>query len=1034
MRILRIHIQNLNSLRGEHTIDFTAPPLADHPLYAIVGPTGAGKTTILDAITLALYGLTERTRSATEASKEVATVMTHGTARCRAEVEFETSAGRYRSVWRRRRAHKKVTNDLMSSEREIGEFDPATGDYRILATKKREVSEVTETIVGLDYERFIRSVMLTQGDFDRFLKSKPEEKAAILEQITGTSIYKSLGEGAFLRHKLAREQFERATEHLEQSLPLDPEVRQTLEREITEQTARSSDLTVRAAALNRQLEHYRQLATLTSQFSVTQTRAEQAENAWQALLDDRQRLTDSDRLEHLRASLVEEVQLKNEGDENNRALTATKQQLTTLRVSESERRVTATTARDALEQYLRRAPEREKVLSSAEELTRKLALLESEHRREASRLALHQRTRQTTETERQEIEQTVHQLQSSLGGRSPAALEAALQALETSLPVTEEAILAAEADIAHRRLAKRIEGERRKEVSLQEQLQLLRAQLEERTNLLTAATREVDLQKLRVENIGLRAQVSEHRHRLEEGQPCPLCGATHHPYREVGLETKGELAAANKKLIHLQAELTRYDNAQVKLLREEQAGREKYALLTGLLTELTAQLAPRAPTGTLEELLGRHQQLVEQRTEQQRELRQLRGVRASLPALAKLEADLATAGRKLEEVGGEIKAGLETVGNQEREIENYRQQLTTLLGLNRTIDDLRNAQLGEEAELRQRQEQLTVKATEAGTAVTVAEEREKLLLARAQSLTGRLQELSEPLASELASLGVDRDRARALLLPADRMAPLRERIKRADRERQTTGALLREATVALKAARATAESFPPEEEVKTTAASLGQEITTLERAVGALQEQRERDDRRVARTAELLEELRVLENERDRWAEMSELIGSADGKKFRSFAQSITLQRLVEIGNDHLTTISPRYRMEYAPPPPGGKEELELDIVDRYMNDNRRMMSTLSGGETFLVSLALALGLSDLASGKQLIQSLFIDEGFGTLDGKTLDQAMATLEQLQAQGKTIGIISHVQQLRERVVCQIQLEPVGDGFSRIELAS
>ncbi|MEO0734214.1 MAG: SbcC/MukB-like Walker B domain-containing protein, partial [Bacteroidota bacterium] len=170
-----------------------------------------------------------------------------------------------------------------------------------------------------------------------------------------------------------------------------------------------------------------------------------------------------------------------------------------------------------------------------------------------------------------------------------------------------------------------------------------------------------------------------------------------------------------------------------------------------------------------------------------------------------------------------------------------------------------------------------------------------------------------------------------------------------------------------------------------------------------------------------------------RWATLASLIGSADGKKFRSYAQAITLQRLIEAGNHHLHQINPRYRMTYVPPA-GGAENLEISVVDTYHDDNRRTMATLSGGETFLVSLALALGLSELASGRSLIESLFIDEGFGTLDGKTLDQAMNTLEQLQASGKTIGLISHVPQLRERITCKIELVPVGDGFSKINISA
>ncbi|MEM9528688.1 MAG: SbcC/MukB-like Walker B domain-containing protein, partial [Bacteroidota bacterium] len=162
-----------------------------------------------------------------------------------------------------------------------------------------------------------------------------------------------------------------------------------------------------------------------------------------------------------------------------------------------------------------------------------------------------------------------------------------------------------------------------------------------------------------------------------------------------------------------------------------------------------------------------------------------------------------------------------------------------------------------------------------------------------------------------------------------------------------------------------------------------------------------------------------------------DLIGQKDGTKFRRFAQTLTLQRLVEAGNYHLASISGRYQMRHKAAKLD-KETLELEIIDTYQGDNTRPMSTLSGGETFIVSLALALGLSDLAAGREIIQSLFIDEGFGTLDEKILDQAMTTLEQLQERGKTVGLISHVPQLRERIHCKIVLEPVGDGFSRIDI--
>ena len=165
----------------------------------------------------------------------------------------------------------------------------------------------------------------------------------------------------------------------------------------------------------------------------------------------------------------------------------------------------------------------------------------------------------------------------------------------------------------------------------------------------------------------------------------------------------------------------------------------------------------------------------------------------------------------------------------------------------------------------------------------------------------------------------------------------------------------------------------------------------------------------------------------EKWDELRQLIGSADGKKFRVFAQSLTLRKLSSLANRHLKQLNDRYFISM-----NEKETLELNIVDRYQGDNQRSMSTLSGGESFLVSLALALGLSDLAGRNAQIQSLFIDEGFGTLDARNLDLVIQTLENLQSSGKTIGIISHVDALKERIYTQIRVVKQGHGFSTISV--
>ena len=166
-----------------------------------------------------------------------------------------------------------------------------------------------------------------------------------------------------------------------------------------------------------------------------------------------------------------------------------------------------------------------------------------------------------------------------------------------------------------------------------------------------------------------------------------------------------------------------------------------------------------------------------------------------------------------------------------------------------------------------------------------------------------------------------------------------------------------------------------------------------------------------------------------RWTALDQLIGSNDGKKFRTYAQGLTLHMLVQRANRHLAKLSDRYQISKKE---SKDMELELEIQDAYHANCRRGMKTLSGGERFLVSLALALGLSEMAGRDTQIQSLFIDEGFGSLDENTLDTALYALESLQASGKTIGVISHVKELKERIGVKIQIQKRGNGFSDIEL--
>ncbi len=200
------------------------------------------------------------------------------------------------------------------------------------------------------------------------------------------------------------------------------------------------------------------------------------------------------------------------------------------------------------------------------------------------------------------------------------------------------------------------------------------------------------------------------------------------------------------------------------------------------------------------------------------------------------------------------------------------------------------------------------------------------------------------------------------------------------------------------------------------------------RQLGAIQGQLA-DQERLSRTAaELLVRLTQQREAFQRWDELRGLIGSADGSVFRRYAQSLTLQQLVQHANRHLMRLQGgRYQLRKQP-----STDLSIDIVDHFQAGHARSVNTLSGGETFLASLALALGLADLSGRKTPVQSLFIDEGFGALDENALEIAVTTLESLQARGITIGVISHIREMKERIATQIQVIRKSDGFSTIQV--
>lgn len=1034
MRILRIGILNLNSLRGEQTIDFTASPLADHQLYAIVGPTGAGKTTILDAITLALYGQTERNKAEKDRKDGSGSVMTYGEGECRAELEYETAKGRFKNVWHRQRAHKNPDRDLTASRREISKWNPQLEDWDILATKKRDVDTKTEETVGLDYERFVRSVMLTQGDFARFLKSDPGDKAAILEKITGTAVYKDLSMAAFTRAKLAREHWERANEALAAAPPLAEEVRKSLEEQLAKNRADITPLKKELATVVQQLNLYTNLLALKVKATNASGNQARLEEQWASLKTDRERLAASEELQPLRADLEGELRLNLDLHKITTELATADQEATKLGQAVEAAQSAVVAAQKKLNDYYEKLPGREKKFAAVAQLEQEISGLLRDTELDRKRLTSLRNSDKEWRTKQQQLTDSITAIRKDLDGLTPGEIRKKLAELESSNPGALRTLEELDQRITRRGTQDRLRTAQTSATHLDKELTVLVAQVKENERLAAAAETTLADRRAMLNNLRVSASLSEHKTNLQPGEECPVCGATEHP----GLEDF--VPVSDSAIERSQRDVNQALNQQEAAKRTLDTARQGEANLwrkfdgqQALVQELQQQLGPDSPeeTETVESLTAQRAAAAVRLKKDNAEQTRLRQLQTYLPRLTALETEAAGAQERLKELALELTKVEGSLEKTDQAIAKKRTTIKSEIG-ERTAEECREL-------TRKKKDELTTKLASAEKAEVDAKGKQSAVSSRQAVLQQRLDQITEELATVRGGLCeqlgdqpeaiVD---ARAKLLPEADARELRARLQRLDTERETAHTIGKNLERELTAAQAELINVPEREALEQQRTEREHTISEADRLIGALELQLRQDDERIAAIAAGREALVGLRKESDRWQRLNDLIGSADGKKFRSYAQAITLQQLIAIGNDHLTSINPRYRMEYAPPDPGTPERLDMVIIDQYQNDNRRTMATLSGGESFLISLALALGLSDLASGKSLIQSLFIDEGFGTLDGKTLDQAMTTLEQLQAQGKTIGLISHVPQLRERIYCQIQLERVGDGYSRVQV--
>ena len=955
MRIHTIRLANLNALTGTWEIDLDHPAYNDN-IYALTGPTGAGKTTILDAISLALYGRTPRLARIGKAGNEI---MSRHSGTCHAEITFSTRTGRYRSHWSQHRARRKAGGELQNPKHELA--DAESGE--LLATGLKDVAAAIERLTGMDYQRFTRAMLLAQGDFAAFLRAAPDERAPLLEQITGTEIYSRISIAVHERLRDALEQQRQLATETAGITPLDAATHTALTQESAALQKQLAALTTRQQQTAAALARAQNIAELTAELA----RLDEQHTAHQAALarfaPERERLAAAQSAALLDADYARLDTLRRTQQQNSRALAALDEQAPALARTHE-------TANQAL--------------------TAASARVHSEKQRLAAAQPRWQQTRAYDHTLRHQREQLASLEQSAA---THTAAQTALAAAEKHAAAAREN--SARADVARKKT----------ETALAAYLQgrLLREYRAEKDNIL----RELAYHQ-RI------ADLEQQRAHLHDGEPCPLCGATEHPYASELPAQPDDLTTRLEALdTHIkQAETLneQHENAQRALAsaREKQQQTENTLALAAEKARNSAVHAEQhaALQQTHAQTLAARQALLANRDPDAEETAQQHAIAEAEAAMEKAR-DTCQAAQTAAAANQQQRAQLHArLTTQQQELQTAEQQFAAALGMCSEIAAPspagRSPQRGRDGE-----------------------EVDDVPYAPKISTFSISDHPHSNTSSRAATTFPDETAWQAARLPAATREALARQAAALDQ--QTLTLHTRQQDRAARLASLTAQSTDDPDTATLQARQEADEHTRQQhqQTLAANQHRLAEHKRASERLAAQQQAIAKQAAETRRWQNLHELIGAADGKKYRNYAQSLTFASVIAQANRQLVQLSDRYLLTADPARP-----LELNIIDNYQGGETRSAKNLSGGESFIVSLALALGLAQMSGENMQIDTLFLDEGFGTLDEETLDSALETLSQLRTHGKHIGIISHVAALTERIATRIQITPQNGGNSTI----
>lgn len=1215
MQILKLSFENINSLKGAWTIDFHAPDFRSG-IFAIVGPTGSGKTTILDAICLALYGHTPRIGSITQNANEV---MNRDCDSCRSSLEFQTLSGRYRATWSQKKQKNfdktgKYGQVVSTMEKfEDGCWIPITDGSKV-TSKKQEVQK----IIGLSFDQFKRSVMLSQGDFAAFLKSKPNERAQTLEQITGTQIYSLLSTKVYDLAEEQKKLFEDKQREVELSPVLDDAVVLTKQEQLKGITEEAKVLETQISKIEKESRWISETAELRNQFLRVKAELERLKENRNEFFRKENVVRLAEHAQNILPifnTLIDKQSLR---EDSIKEKSAAENELVNATKSLKEKDFNFKAAEEALNNENLQKPKKLALFSQIEFLDAEISpLIKSSRLAQEEKIKLENETsdckdhlnkakedirkleedREKRDLERKEdikgaflyqrkdelrdCKITAETLSAALAdaeGKADKASETvkSQEKEAEALRIRKEKIASViEADKvllkeAEKRLSEILDGKTldeltQEQLSFSEQIPLLEAvksalkavcdQKEEivrQEDVMQRDSAELDnwsskkegyekeIQSLtsRQEELEALVQIDELtkvRAELKEGEPCPVCGSLEHPF---AANLPPEVATAKERLAVVKEESTDLQKNQKEADRKIDVLKDRILVSEKRLKELRKNLdlaeeeltlkcgrAGLTREGVTEEaaavlitkkeslLIDIKKRIAKARDAESKAAAAKEKIAGTTEELHRAEMVFSNAQTKFEsaksllaqaqtgrekarteleqfwrktakEYGSVITDGELFAHNPElfkrwiakaakyeellescREIENSLAiKKGTLPGLVESVERLEKSSREKSDQAAELQTELKTKQLQRdklfGTKLVEIERKayERLLSQLAEAKDQAYENLSKARSVQAAaeqrlktaeqrSAEAEKNLLSAKTEWTDALKKEKfeseEDWRRARLDSEAINALHKEITDYKAQSRSAADRFSEadkklaeKESQKLTDKSLevleaekreaSAEKEKLLEQKGELQKELKTDEEARIKRAGIEDELKKLKHQVAVWDRLNTLVGSSSGDKYRRYVQSLVLLTLLKNANVELTKLHSRYRLAK------GGGDMEIKVIDSDLADQERPTDNLSGGETFIVSLALALGLAQMASNNVRIDSLFLDEGFGTLDDDSLEKALNALSSLNAQGKTVGLISHVDQIKERIPSKIVVKRSAQpGVSRLE---